>query len=129
MPTITVQDVRAIAAELTATDAAIQLQIDVVGEKVGACLDANYTPALAKAIMIYTVAYFADKGARNVGAITSRKWADGDAETYGEMQSDSSKYWGMVLQLDSASCVANAFRSGKVFAVTGRTSQYYDGAQ
>lgn len=127
---ITVQDVRDIIPQLNATDAAIELQISVVGCKLDACLEANYAgcPDLAKAIKIYTVAYFADKGNDNKGAITSTKWADGDAQTYADNSSSSSAYWDTALQLDSANCVANAFRSGKVFAVTGKTSKYYQDA-
>lgn len=126
---LTVADVRAIVPDLSATDAAITLQISVVGCKVDACLEAAYAacPDVAKAIKIYAVAYFADKGNDNKGAITARKYADGDAENYADKQGQSS-YWETVLQLDSAGCVAAAFRTNKVFAVTGRTSKYYDQA-
>ena len=127
--TITVEDVRAVVPNLGATDAAIALQISVVGCKVDACLEANYAdcPDVAKAIKIYTVAYFADKGNDNNGSTTSRKWADGDAESYAD-NGDSSSYWDTVLQLDSAGCVQNAFRTGKVFAVTGRAVKSYKDA-
>ncbi|AGH16066.1 hypothetical protein VPKG_00029 [Vibrio phage pYD21-A] len=129
MPVITVQDVRDIVPDIGATDAAIQLQIDVVLDKVGACLDANYSEPIAKAIAIYTVAYFADKGKDNNGSTTSRKWADGDAESYATKDSGDNSYWGMVMQLDSSQCVTTAFRTNKVFVVTGRTSKRYDEAQ
>lgn len=128
--TLTVDDVREICPELNASDAAITLQISVVGCKVDACLESNYADCtdLAKAIKIYTVAYFADKGNNNKGAITAQKWADGDSQNYADVSGQSSSYWDAVLQLDSAGCVQNAFRSGKVFAVTGRTSKYYSEA-
>lgn len=127
--TITVEDVRAIVPSLGASDAAIALQISVVGCKIDSCLEANYAncPDVAKAIKIYTVAYFADKGNDNNGSTTSRKWADGDAETYADNGSGSN-YWDTVLQLDSAGCVQNAFRSGKVFAVTGTSVKSYQRA-
>jgi hypothetical protein len=129
--TLTVQDVRDIVPELSATDAAVTLQISVVGCKVDACLEANYAdcPDLAKAIKIYTVAYFADKGNDNKGSVTMTKWADGDSQQYADKGANSSSsYWDTVLQLDSAGCVQNAFRSGKVFAVTGSTSKSYSEA-
>lgn len=129
MPTITVSDVRSVITDLSASDAAIQLQIDVVLDKVGACLDTNYSEPIAKAIAIYTVAYFADKGNDNRGSVTSRKWADGDSESYAAKESGTSSYWDMVMQLDSSQCVTTAFRTNKVFVVTGRTSKYYDEAQ
>ena len=124
---LTVQDVRDIVPQLSATDAAITLQISVVGCKIDACLEANYAdcPDLAKAIKIYTVAHFADMGNDNKGSITSTKWADGDSQQYADKTSSTSSYWDTALQLDSAQCVANAFRSGKVFAVTGSTSKNY----
>lgn len=127
---ITVQDVRDLIPDLSATDAAIQMHINIVSCKLDNCLDANYAdcPDLAKAIKIYTVAYFADKGNDNKGSTTSTKWADGDAETYADKAQGSSSYWDTVLQLDSAQCVSSAFRSGKVFAVTGRTSKYFSEA-
>jgi len=126
--TVTVEDVRSIIPELSATDAAIALQISVVQCKVGACLESNYAhcPDVAKAIIIYTVAYFAEKGNDNRGAVTSRKWADGDSESYADRGgSASSQYWDTALQLDSSGCIANAFRSGKVFTVTGSAAKYY----
>ena len=127
---LTVEEVRAVIPELMATDAAIQMHINIVGCKIDACLEANYAdcPELAKAIKIYTVAYFADKGNDNKGSVTSQKWADGDAQSYSD-KATSSAYWDTVLQLDSAGCVQNAFRSGKVFATTGKTSRYYGDAQ
>ena len=126
---LTVAEVREIVPELGATDAAITLHISIVGSKVDACLEANYVdiPDLAKAIKIYTVAYFADKGNDNKGHKTSQKWADGDALQYSDTATSSS-YWDTALQLDSAQCVANAFRTGKVFAVTGSTSKTYSEA-
>lgn len=129
--TLTVSDIREIIPELGATDAAIALQISVVGSKVDACLEANYAdyPDIAKAIKIYTVAYFADKGNDNKGSVTARKYADGDSENYADTQGKQSAYWETVLQLDSAGCVAAAFRTNKVFAVTGRAARYYDEAQ
>jgi hypothetical protein len=128
--TVTVEDVRAVVPELQATDAAIQMHINIVICKVGDCLEANYTdcPEIQEAIVIYTVAYFADKGNDNKGAITSQKWADGDMQGFSDSQSSSSAYWDTMLQLDSAGCVSNAFRSGKVFAVTGKTSKYFKDA-
>ena len=127
---ITVQDVRELVPDLSATDAAIQMHINIVSCKLDACLDANYADCedLAKAIKIYTVAYFADKGNDNKGATTSTRWADGDAETYADKAQSSNSYWDTVLQLDSAQCVSRAFKSGKVFAVTGRTSKYFSEA-
>jgi hypothetical protein len=128
---LTVADVREIIPELNATDAAIELQISVVGCKVDACLEANYAdcPDVAKAIKIYTVAHFADKGNDTKGAVTSRKYADGDGESYSDTGSSSNAYWDTAMQLDSAGCIENAFRTRKVFAVTGRTSKYYSEAQ
>lgn len=126
---LTVEEVREICPELMASDAAITLQISVVGCKVDDCLESNYAdcPDLAKAIKIYTVAYFADKGNNNKGKVTSQKWADGDMQSFSD-KATSSSYWDTALQLDSAGCVQDAFRSGKVFAVTGKTSKYYKDA-
>jgi hypothetical protein len=128
--TITPADVREVVPELQATDAAIQMHINIVICKVGDCLEASYPdcPDIASAIVIYTVAYFADKGSDNKGAITAQKWADGDSQSFSDSQSSSSSYWDTMLQLDSANCVSNAFKSGKVFAVTGKTSNYYKDA-
>jgi hypothetical protein len=126
---LTVDDVRDIIPDLNATDAAITLQISVVGCKVDSCLEANYADCqdVAKAIKIYTVAHFAE-GGDNKGDVTSRKYADGDAETYSSRAYGMTSYWETALQLDSAGCVENAFRTRKVFAVTGRTSKYYEDA-
>ena len=125
---LTVGEVRAIVPKLKATDAAIQLHIDIVCCKIGECLDANYAdcPELAQAIAIYTVAYFADKGNSNTGKVTSQKWADGDAITHANSD-NSSEYWNTAIQLDSANCVVNAFRTSKTFAVTGRAVTCNDG--
>ena len=119
---ITVEEVKAIAPDTGATDAAIQMQINIVGCKIDACLEANYgdCPDLAKAIKIYTVAYFAAKGSSPQGATTSRKWSDGSAEGYSDTgMTAAQKYWDMAIQLDSAGCVSNAFPTNKVFVVTG----------
>jgi hypothetical protein len=128
---LTVEEVRAVVPELIATDAAILMHINIVGCKLDACLEANYVdcPEQAKAIKIYTVAYFADKGNDNKGAVTSQKWADGDAQNFSDSQSNSSAYWDTAIQLDSANCVQNAYRSKKVFATTGKTSIYHRDAQ
>ena len=129
---VTVEDVKAIIPDLNATDAAIALQISIVQCKAGACLEASYVdcPDVAKAIFIYTVAYLAEKGNDNRGAVTSRKWADGDSESYSDRGTNaSSQYWDTALQLDSANCISNAFRSGKVFTVTGKASRYYSEPQ
>lgn len=127
---LTVEEVRAVVPELEASDAAIQMHINIVGCKLDACLEANYAdcPELAKAIKIYTVAYFADSGNDNKGSVTSQKWADGDAQSFSD-KATSSAYWDTALQLDSADCVVNAFRTKKVFAVTGSTSKCYKDAQ
>jgi len=124
---LTVEEVRAVVPELAATDVAIQLHIDVISCKLDACLEANYVdcPDLAKAIKIYTVAYFADKGNDNKGAITSQKWADGDAQQFSDKNASSSSYWDTAIQLDNANCLQNTFRTKKVFATTGKTSRYY----
>ena len=74
---LTVDEVREIATELTASDAAITMFINIVGAKVDACLESTYDADTAKAIKIYTVAYFAEKSTSNKGAVTSQKWADG----------------------------------------------------
>ena len=126
MAAITPADVRAIVPELIATDAAIQMHINIVCCKLDACLAAAYPdcPELITAITIYTVAYFADKGNDNKGAVTSQKWADGDAQSFSD-KATSSSYWDTAVQLDSAGCVENAFRTSKVFAVTGKTSKRY----
>lgn len=128
---VTVQDVRDLVPDLQATDQAIDTFNNVVGCKVDSCLESNYSNCLdlAKAIKIYTIAYFADKSNNNNGATTSRKWADGDAETYANKEVGTNFYWDTVLQLDSAGCVSSAFKTNKVFAVTGRTSKYYGSAQ
>lgn len=127
---LTIAEVRAVCPELIATDAAIQMHINIVGCELDACLEANYTacPEKAKAIKIYTVAYFADKGNDNKGAVTSQKWADGDAQQYADKEGSSSSYWDTAIQLDSANCVQNAYRSKKVFATTGKTSKYFRSA-
>jgi len=126
---LTTEEVREIIPNLSASDAAIAMHIKVVGNKVDDCLEGNYDDDTAKAIKIYTVAYFADKGNDNNGAITSQKWADGDSQSYSDSTASSSSYWDTVLQLDSAGCVENAFRSGKVFAVTGSTVKCYPRAR
>ena len=125
---LTVTEVRAVAAGLEASDAAIELQISVVGCKLDACLEANYADCedLAKAIKIYTVAHFADMGNNNKGAVTSQKWADGDQQQFADRGNATSSYWDTAIQLDSSGCVESAFSSKKVFAVTGRTSKYKD---
>jgi hypothetical protein len=127
--TITPDDVRAVCPELQATDAAIQMHINIVCCKAGPCLEANYAdcPEIQTAIVIYASAYFAGKGNDSKGEITSQKWADGDAQSFSDGKG-SSPYWDTMLQLDSAGCVSNAFRSGKVFATTGKTSKYYKDA-
>ena len=127
---LTVEEVRAIVPELGASDAAIQMHINIVGNKIDACLEANYADSLdqAKAIKIYTVAYFSDKGNDNKGQVTSQKWADGDSQQFSDKATDSA-YWNTAIQLDSADCVVNAFRTKKVFAVTGSTVKYYEDAQ
>lgn len=128
---ITVEEVREICPVLEASDAAIQLAINVVGCKIDVCLESNYSDCepLQRAIKIYTVAYFADKGNDNNGTVTGQKWADGDSQTYSDVNSGSSPYWDTALQLDSAGCVQNAFKSGKVFAVTGSSVKYNELAQ
>lgn len=127
---LTVEEVRAVVPELNATDAAIQMHINIAGCKIDECLEANYADCLelAKAIKIYVVAYFADMGNDNKGSVTSQKWADGDAQSFSD-KATSSAYWDTALQLDSAGCVQNAFRTNKVFAVTGATSKRYEEAQ
>lgn len=121
---LTVDEVREIVTELSASDAAISMNITIVGNKVDTCLEANYDADTAKAIKIYTVAYFSEKGANNKGSVTSQKWADGDSQQYSAMANGDNAYWDMLLQLDSAGCVSNAYKTNKVFAVTGRTSTY-----
>lgn len=127
---VTVEKVRAVVPELSATDAAIQMHINIVLSKAGACIEASYPDSvdLQEAIVIYAVAYFADKGNDNKGSVTSQKWADGDAQNFSD-KATSSAYWDTMLQLDSAGCISNAFRTGKVFATTGKTSKCYSEAQ
>ena len=127
---LTPSEIRAIIPELGATDAALQMHINIVGCKIDEYLEANYAdcPEQAKAIKIYTVAYFADKGNDNQGSATSQKWADGDSQSFSD-KATSSAYWDTALQLDSAGCVANAYKSGRVFAVTRGSSKYYGDAQ
>lgn len=124
---LTVEEVRAVVPNLSATDEAIQMHINIVGCKLDACLEANYADCLelAKAIKIYTVAYFADKGNGNDGNVIAQKWADGDSQQYSD-KGNGSNYWDAAIQLDSADCVVNAFRTKKVFAVTGRTVKSYE---
>ena len=121
---ITVQNIRDVAPELEATDAAINMFITLIGNKVDVCLEASYDEPTAEAIKIYSVAFFAESSANNKGSVTSQKWADGDAQSYAAKEPGENNYWDMVLMLDSARCVQNAFQSGKFFAATGRTSTY-----
>ena len=130
--TITIEEVKAAAPDTGATDAAIQLNIDIVGCKIDTCLEANYAdcPDLAKAIKLYAVAYMSAKSSSPTGAVTSRKWSDGSAEGYSDTgQTASQKYWDMTIQLDSAGCFTKSFSTRKVFAVTGSNIKRKDCAQ
>jgi hypothetical protein len=127
--TVTADEVREIVPSLTASDAAIELQIAIINEKVSACLEASYSDDMAKAIFIYTVAYFAEKGSRTTGTVKSRSWADGDSEGYGDLADSTQYLWDTILQLDSNGCVSAAFPSGKVFVVTGKSAKYHKRAR
>lgn len=128
---ITVDDVKAIAPNLGATDAAIELQIKIATCKLDGCLEANYAdcPEIAEAIKIYVVAHFSYQTGTSSGNVTSRKWSDGASEGYDQSRDAKMQYWDNALALDSANCVANAYRSGKVFAVTGSAVKSYRCAQ
>ncbi len=129
---ITVDDVKAVAPDTGATDAAIQLQIDIATCKLDPCLEANYVdcPEVAKAIKIYVVAYMSAQAAAPKGSVTSRKWADGSSEGYSDMSQDAAqKYWDTALQLDSAGCVEKAYSTRKVFVVAGGLVNRKDLAQ
>lgn len=119
---LTASEVKEIIPDLQASNAALELAIAVASEKLDDCLASCYgeSSETAKAIKIYASAYIADKGHDNKGSITAKKWADGDSINY-SAPTDGNAYWNTALQLDSCGCMAKAFRSGKVFATTGRT--------
>lgn len=126
--TITVDDVKAVAPDLGATDALIQRQIDSVSVKLDACLEANYDTATAELIKIYVVAHFSYQTTSG-GNVTSRRWSDGASESYDQSRNAKMQYWDNALAMDPANCVANAYRSGKVFAVTGSAVKSYSEPQ
>jgi hypothetical protein len=123
---ITVDDVKSVAPNTGATDVAIQMQIDIATEKLDECLTANYSDTIGRAIKIYAVAHFSYKTANASGKLKSRKWADGDSESYQDStDGDYSEFWDNALSLDSAGCVEAAYKSRKVFVVTGSSSKNY----
>ena len=117
---ITVDDVKAIAPNLGATDAAIQLQIDIATCKLDPCLESNYADceAVARAIKIYVVAHFSNQANRS-GKVSSRKWADGSSEGYNTSEDSGTPYWDNALTLDTDGCMKKAYPDRKIFTVTG----------
>ena len=130
MPTVTVEQIRAMCPTLTTTDTAIQLLITGITCKVGACLDSSYAdcPEMAELILINTICHFSTVTGNTSGSVTDRKWANGASESYTQFNQggqglNGSPFGEAVLQFDTAGCVNAAFpTSARQFVTTAGTS-------
>lgn len=123
---VTIDDVKAVAPDTGATDANIQLQIDIATCKLEPCLEAAYADCLpiAQAIKTYVVAHYCSEMGTS-DKLASRKWADGSAESFhSDLDSTNTPYWDSALAIDSAGCVDQAYSTKRTFVVTGKSSTY-----
>ncbi|AZU97935.1 hypothetical protein [Vibrio phage LP.1] len=123
---ITVDDVKAVAPDTGATDANIQLQIDIATCKLDACLEAAYADCLpiAQAIKTYVVAHFCGEMGTS-DKLESRRWADGSAESFhSDLNSTNTPYWDSAQAIDSAGCLEQAYDDRRTFVVTGKSYTY-----
>lgn len=126
---ITVPQLREICPNLIASDAKLDLLISAIGCKVDTCLTSSYMdcPDLARLIKINTVCHFATLSDR-VGQITSRKYANGAAESFnnytnGGQGLNATEFGEAILSLDSAGCINSAFpAAARQFIGTAGTS-------
>lgn len=126
---ITSTELRAICPNLIATDAKLDLLIAAIGCRVDTCLTSSYAecPDLARLIKMNTVCHFATLSDR-VGQITSRKYANGAAESFnnytnGGQGLNATEFGESILSLDSAGCINSAFPpAARQFIATAGTS-------
>ena len=110
----------------TQADCVIQLYIDSVINRVGACLESTYDAATAKLIAMNLVAYFVC-GSEQGGQVASERAPNGAAVSYNTRMTkeglQSSPYGYTVYDLDTEGCWQSMVTSAYHIGVAGNPSR------
>lgn len=123
--TITPDDVRELC-DTSLPDSVIQLYIDSVINRIGACLEGNYDAATAQLVALNLIAFYTC-GSQQGGQVTSEKAPNGASVNYSVQMTkeglQSSPYGYTVYNMDTEGCWQSMVAKAHHIGVAGNPSR------
>lgn len=112
---LTPDDVRELCPT-NASDAVIQMYIDVVIEKYEQCLEGNYSEATAKLLATMATCVILSNSSNSSGKVKSKRAPNGSSISY-DTSEDASGMYNNIEAIDTSGCLTDLLLTDGVFAI------------